>query len=250
MNQKSHWNRIGAGYDDEIFDVFRSDRNKVLKKYFKKHANPKHRAVDFGCGTGKAFPYLSPAFKVVTGYDISDELLKVASTRPYKNIALHQADLTVKNLRFEPADFLFCCNVIMLPRPEMNKGMFANVRKALKRGGHGILVVPSMESMMFAAWRLLDWNRREGTLPDDIPDEDLAYFSASKGEIVEGIIHIDGVPTKHYTEPELRVWLTEAGLTVLNTERVEYDWTTEFESPPKWMKDPYPWDWLVEVRGR
>ena len=250
MNEKAHWNRIGAGYDDEIFDVFRSDRNKVLARYFKKHGGKRKTAIDFGCGTGKAFAYLSPAFREVTGYDISSELLKVAATRPYQNIRLQQADLTVQSLRFEPADFLFCCNVIMLPKPELNKGMFTNVRKALKKGGHGILVVPSMESMMFAAWRLLDWNRREGTLPGDVPDEDLAYFSATKREIVEGIIHIDGVPTKHYTEPELHVWLTEAGLKVLNTERVEYDWTTEFESPPKWMKDPYPWDWLVEVKGR
>ncbi|MBL7846330.1 MAG: class I SAM-dependent methyltransferase [Cyclobacteriaceae bacterium] len=248
MNEKAHWNRIGSGYDDEIFDVFQSDRKQLLAQYFAKHANKQHIAIDFGCGTGKAFKYLSPAFKQVTGFDISKELLKVAKSRRFENIILKQADLTLKNIRFEPSDFLFCCNVIMLPKAKMNRAMFRNVYQALKPGGHAVLVVPSLESMFFTAWRLIEWNRKEGIKPDEIPASDLAYFSASKRQIAEGIIHIDKVPTKHYTEPELRVVLAEADLTVTATERVEYDWTTEFPEPPSWMKEPYPWDWLVEVR--
>jgi SAM-dependent methyltransferase len=245
MNEKAHWDRIGAGYDDEIFDVFRSDRNKVLRKYFEKYGNTNHRAIDFGCGTGKAFPYLSPAFKSVTGYDISAELLKVAKTRPFKNIKLKQADLTLKTLHFEPADFLFCCNVIMLPVGAMNRGMFANVHKALRKGGSAVIVVPSMESILYTSFRLRQWYTSEGVKAEKIPDTEFDYYSASKRRVVEGIIHIDGVPTKHYTEPELQVLLTDAKLTVTAIERVEYEWTSEFPEPPKWMKAPYPWDWLI-----
>lgn len=248
MNERNHWNRIGSGYDDEIFDVFRSDRNKLLPTYFLRHADPKGKAIDFGCGTGKAFPYLSVAFGKVTGYDISEELLKVADSRQFTNVRVHQADLTRKNLRFDAADFLFCCNVIMLPEMEMNMAMFRNVHKALKKGGHAVLIVPSLESMFYTAFRLIDWNRREGTKASAIPASDMAYFSAPKHQLAEGIIHIDKVPTKHYLEPELRVLLKEAGLTVTSTERAEYEWTSEFAEPPKWMKEPYPWDWLVECR--
>lgn len=248
MNEKSHWNRIGAAYDGEIFDVFNSDRKKLLRHYFYKHANPRGHAIDFGCGTGKAFPYLSPAFKRVTGYDISEELLKVARGRIHTNTTLKQADLTRKDLRFEPADFLFCCNVIMLPEPEMNQEMFRNVFRALKKSAGAVLVVPSLESMFYTGWRLLSWHRKDGTKLAEVPAEDLAYFSAPKSQLVEGIIHIDKVPTKHYTEPELHVLMAEAGLSVTAIERVEYDWTSEFPEPPKWMKEPYPWDWLVECR--
>lgn len=248
MNEKAHWDKIGAGYDDEIFDVFRNDRKSLLPKYFRKHQNKKHLAADFGCGTGKAFRYLSTAFREVHGYDISHELLKVASSRPFTNVKLHQADLTRDDVAFEPADFLFCCNVIMLPRPELNRGMFSNVHRALKPGGNGLIVVPSLESMYFTGWRLLDWHRREGTSPKDVPTEDLAYFSAPKRELVAGIIHIDHVPTKHYTEPEIRVWMEEAKLTVTSLEKVEYGWESEFPEPPPWMKEPFPWDWLVEFK--
>lgn len=246
MNERKHWNKIGSGYDDEIFDVFHSDRNKVLSRYFKRHAKADGKVIDFGCGTGKAFPYLSPAFGRVTGYDISDALLEVARARPFTNVSLQQADLTRKNHRFDPADFLFCCNVIMLPEMDMNRAMFSNINKALNPGGYAVIVVPSMESMLYTASRLIEWNRREGVKPTEIPASDLAYFSAPKLKVIEGIIHIDKVPTKHYTEPELRVLFGEAGLTVTATERIEYDWTSEFANPPRWMKEPYPWDWLVE----
>jgi hypothetical protein len=37
---------------------------------------------------------------------------------------------------------------------------------------------------------------------------------------------------------------------VASIEKVEYDWSTEFADPPRWMKDPYPWDWLVLSKKR
>ncbi len=33
-------------------------------------------------------------------------------------------------------------------------------------------------------------------------------------------------------------------------DKVEYDWSTEFADPPKWMRDPLPWDWLFVVERR
>ncbi|MEJ0033867.1 MAG: hypothetical protein WDO15_27600 [Bacteroidota bacterium] len=55
MQERAHWNRIGSGYQEEIFDVFRSDRLKIIPKIIAKYANPEHTAIDFGCGTGRAF---------------------------------------------------------------------------------------------------------------------------------------------------------------------------------------------------
>jgi hypothetical protein len=30
--------------------------------------------------------------------------------------------------------------------------------------------------------------------------------------------------------------------------KLEYGWKTEFSHPPRWMKAPFPWDWLVTAR--
>jgi len=160
MNEEKHWNHIAPSYNAEIFDVFESDTKKVLSKYFKKHSNVNHTAIDFGCGNGKAFSYLAPRFKTVLGLDISQKLLDQAKNLGYKNINLQQADLTKSN-RLPKVDFIFCCNVAILPEVETNLAMIKNIFKSLKEGGHALVVIPSLESMIFSAWRLIDWYKKE-----------------------------------------------------------------------------------------
>ncbi|MEJ0057244.1 MAG: methyltransferase domain-containing protein [Bacteroidota bacterium] len=91
MNQRKHWDKIGSKYETEIFDVFQSDKNQRLPSYFKKHADRTHSAIDFGCGMGKAFPYIAPAFEKVLAIDISMELLNIAKLTPYKNVTCKRA---------------------------------------------------------------------------------------------------------------------------------------------------------------
>ncbi len=250
MDEKSHWNRIAPDYNDEIFDVFHSDKKKKLPKYFKKHAGLAKTAIDFGCGNGKSFPYMTPLFKHILGLDISRGLLKQARQRGYSNVDLKQADLTKKNLSLTPVDFAFCCNVIMFPVIKKNFAMLSNIHRALKPGGTALIVLPSLDSVFFSSWRLIDLYRREGVKPADISASEFHYFKGTKRDILQGIIHIDGIPTKHYTDSEIQVIFREAGFTITRIEKLEYDWHTELSSPPEWLQDPYPWDWLVECRKK
>ena len=245
MDEEKHWNYIAPNYNIEIFDVFQSDTKKVLAKYFKKHTNLKHDAIDFGCGNGKAFFYLAPRFKSVLGLDISQKLLNQAKTLPYNNVSLKQADLT-KPLRLPKADFIFCCNVAILPEVETNIAIIKNIQKTLKPAGHALVVIPSLESMIYAAWQLIDWNKKEKVKPEDIDPSEYSGFSGKKIDILQGLVSIDGHTTKHYTQQEIEVVFTRCGLTVSKIEKIEYAWSSEFAKPPKWMGAPYPWDWLVE----
>jgi SAM-dependent methyltransferase len=246
MNEERHWDNIAKSYNDEIFDVFASDSKKLLPIYFKKHKNTNGTAIDFGCGNGKAFSYLSPLFKKIIAVDISQALLNQAMTRPYRNIQFLQRDLSEPKVKLPKVDFIFSCNVIMLPEIEKNLFMLQNIQRALKPGGSALLVVPSSESILFAAWRMIDWYKREGVAPKEIELSDLAYFKGPKHDLLQGLFHIDGVATKHYSEPELAIILNQAKLKLTALEKLEYSWKTEFASPPAWMKAPYPWDWLVE----
>ncbi len=248
MNEEAHWNNIAAHYDDEIFDVFRSDKAGKLSTYFKKYQNPLHEAIDFGCGVGKAFPYLAPVFREILAIDISAECLAQAKLSPYRNITFKRADLSKSGLRLPLADFAFCCNVIMLPEVDKNERMILNIQKALKINGSGIIVVPSFESIFYSTFRLMEWYRKEGVTPKEIPASELAYYKGNKMELLQGIVKISGVSTKHYLEPELHVLFRNAGLSVLAIDKVEYDWNTEFSDPPSWMDGPHPWDWLIECR--
>ncbi|MCS6974165.1 MAG: class I SAM-dependent methyltransferase [Cyclobacteriaceae bacterium] len=246
MDQRSHWNTIAPVYRDEIFDVFASDRKGILKKYFRKYRNTRHTAFDFGCGIGKAFPYLAPSFKQVVAMDISDRCLSEARNLNYRNLSFRQADLTDETLKLPRVHFVFCCNVIMLPDPEKNLAMFRNIRRSLKKGGAAVIIVPSLESYLFSAWRLIDWYRQEGIAPDHIDRDELSGFLGNITDTLQGIVTINGVITKHYTAPELNVILPRAGLRISKLDKVEYNWDTEFSDPPSWMREPYPWDWLIE----
>ena len=242
MEERAHWNRIGASYQEEIFDVFRSDRQKLLPKILQKYYNTSHTAIDFGCGTGRAFEYLSPNFKSVFGVDISDGLLAIAKKSRFANVTLKQHDLT-KPLRAS-ADFGFCCNVVMLPEIDLNKMMLKNIRKCIKPGGSAVLVMPSLDSFFYSGWRLIEWCNKE---KEEVNMSDLSGFKGSKLDLIQGIVRIDNVKTKHYLAPELEVLFSEAGFSKIIINKLEYEWTSEFASPPSWMKEPYPWDWIVEA---
>ncbi len=248
MNEKSHWDRIGDNYNSEIFDVFKSDVKKKLTFYFSRHASKRKSVIDFGCGNGKSFSFLSPLFDTVLAIDISQELLNQAKQRPAQNISFRRMDLSRRNIKLPPADFLFCCNVVMLPALAKNVIMLKNISRALKKKASAVVVVPSLESAFFSSWRLIDWYKREGVEPKEISADELQYFKGKKTDIIQGIIYIDKVPTKHYSASELEVLFTQAGLKITTLDKVEYDWNSEFQSPPKWMKAPYPWDWLLECK--
>lgn len=248
MDQQVHWDNISSSYDDQIFDVFKSDKNGILFSYFKKHANPKLQATDFGCGTGKAFEYLSPSFKDVLALDISGECLSIARSRGYKNITYKRVDLTKPPRNLPPSDFGLCCNVALLPNVDGNRAILKTVYKGLSKGAHAIFVVPSHESLFYASWILLDWYKREGVKPADVPRHELNYFKGSKTDIIQGIMYINNVPTKHYSASEIQFLFKEAGFTVTALEKLEYEWNTEFDAPPKWLGSPYPWDWMIECR--
>jgi len=245
VNEKRHWEKLAPDYNAEIFDVYASDKFKKLPRYISKHASQNRTAIDFGCGNGKSFPLLSPAFNSVLGLDISKSLLKQAAARGYKNVTLKTHDVTHK-LKVPKADFAFCCNVVMFPDLKKNEIAFKNIARAIKPGGTALFVLPSLDSALFSSWQLIQLYEREGVKAADIPAHEFHYFKGSKRDMVQGIVYIDTVPTKHYAASELEVILPRAGFKITKLEKIEYDWNTEIAEPPKGLGAPYPWDWLVE----
>jgi hypothetical protein len=67
----------------------------------------------------------------------------------------------------------------------------------------------------------------------------------SANELLQSLVRIEGVPTKHYLCEEATVFLENGGFRVASVDKVECRWDTEFEDPPAWMGRPGPWDWLL-----
>ncbi len=251
MNDALHWNKIADNYDKEIFNVFKNDKKKKLKKYIRKYANKGNTAIDFGCGVGKALPLLAPLFKEIIGIDVSKKCIAIAKSSPYKNVVFKEADLAAKKINVPTVDFAFCCNVAMSDNVARNHRIINNVLSALNKGGVALFVLPSLESASLSAWNLISWYDKEGVDLPNIPKDDLDLLSANNQKhVMDGVVMIDGVPTKHYLVSELYALFNSGNFVLQKLDRLEYGWDTEFQSPPKWLQAPYPWDWVVEVKRK
>lgn len=249
MTEAIHWDKIAKTYEEEIFDVFKSSKKGKLKGIVQKYAGKGKFAVDFGCGTGKALPLLAPLFYKVLAVDISQKCLDIAKTAGYKNVEFERVDLAAPKNKIPPADFAFCCNVAIGDNNKRNFSILRNVLKSLKKGGTAVIVIPSLESASFSAMQMLKVYESEGVKHHDIPKEEFDHLTPAQHELIQkGIFHIDGHPTKHYLFAELYSFLNAGNFEIQNIDRLEYSWDTEITSPPKWLRDPYPWDWVVEVK--
>jgi len=143
-DEEKHWNTIAPSYDNEVQDVYRSNKKKKLQRLIAKYANKNDNAIDFGCGTGNGLEYLTPHFHNVLGTDISQNCLDLARQLGYHNVTYQQADLTDEAVRFPKVEFAMCCNVALLPEPQKNHIIYKNVRRTLKKKGIAMFVLPSL----------------------------------------------------------------------------------------------------------
>lgn len=240
----NYWNRAAKCYDDDIFSVLRNDRNSVLRRALDQLAKGKgvRTAGDLGCGSGIILPEVASRFREVQAIDLSPKLIELAreSCRRFRNIEFHAADLSRRGKVLDALprlDVVVNVNVLIMASRPLREAILENLIRALSPGGHLLLVVPSLESVLLSNARLAEWNRRRRSprLPDKIVDA---------RAVGEGIVKIEGVATKHYLREELELEMGRRGLQVCALEKIEYDWDTEFDVAPGWMREPFPWDWL------
>jgi 2-polyprenyl-3-methyl-5-hydroxy-6-metoxy-1,4-benzoquinol methylase len=244
---KPYWDGIAGGFEDAVFDVLGEDRKKVVLKYIDEFACSDSAAADYGCGVGRHLGMLAERFAFVEGIDFSGKCLQTARKRCAKlnNVSILKADLSSKNLKLRKVHFGLGVNLLIMPSLEKRAAILANITKHLYRGAHLVMVVPSLESVLFAQSRLVQWNIMDGLSSAQAVKESLGELSGPGACLPAGILRVGNTATKHYLEEELSLLCKEAGLRVLHIEKVTYLWRTEFVRPPNWMGEPYPWDWLA-----
>ena len=244
---EAYWEKIADDYDGEIFDSLASDRKNVIVNHIDKCSSPKATACDFGCGIGKYLTPLGDRFKTVYAIDISRKLLDQAKDANSKatNVTYIKGDLASPSVDIGQVHFALNVNVLIMASPERRHRILSNVFRQIRKNGHLLLVVPSMESALYSHFRLVQWNTKVGVKRANPSAHRLMGAKSSMLSFRTGVLNLNGVPTKHYLREELGVLLSEIGFKIRSIAKVEYSWTSEFVRPPRWMKDPYPWDWLA-----
>ncbi len=241
---KNYWEKIAPSYNEEIFDVLQNDKKKLIISALKRHAGNNKTVIDIGCAVGKWIPVLSPLFKKVYALDISSKNIEIAKRNNalFRNVTYLNADISQNKTVIPRCDVALCINAILTSSSKKRISFFRSLPQCLKKGGHLILTVPSLESAMLAK-AINNQFRIDKTLLAKRSSPAKAVKELN--HLFQGNIEIDHVPTKHYLKEELLYLLKNEGFTVKSFKKIEYGWDTEFISPPHWLKDPYPWDWLV-----
>ena len=243
---RKYWEKIAPDYNEEIFDVLKNDRKGLIVSAIKTVASGSKTAIDIGCAIGKWLPVLSPIFKKVHAVDISAENLDIAKKLYPKlsNVKYDRIDMSSPTAKMPLCDVGICINAILTDSLKKRNVFFTNLKKCIKKNGHLILVIPSLESSMLTSIIRQRWN----------PDKDAnGAIKKSKSSfqlknILQGNAEIDNVPTKHYLKEELQLLLANEGFKTGVFQKIEYDWNTEFLKPPSWLTEPKPWDWMVVAK--
>lgn len=246
---RKYWEKIAPDYSEEIFDVLKNDKKAIISAAIKKVAGPSKTVLDAGCAIGKWLPVLSPLFKKVIAADISSKNLEIAKALhpQLTNIEYLRADMSHSRLTLPVCDVAVCINAILTDSLRKRNTFFHNLSLSLKKKGHLILVVPSLES-----WLLTRIVQRRWNIDMKLFDIKLSDKEAAKRyhNMQEGNAEIDSVPTKHYLREELILLLMNEGFIAEDMQKIEYAWTTEFVKPPEWLERPGPWDWLIVARKK
>lgn len=245
--KRSYWEKMAPKYGDEIFDVLHNDKKALIRTVIRKYASKKKSVIDIGCAIGKWLPVLSPAFKKVIAVDISAKNLAIAQELypQYKNVAYLRADMSGKKTQVPQCDFGICINAILTPDLKDRTIFFQSLTACVKKGGRIVITIPSLES-----WLLTNIIQQQHKIDRQLfpPDKKAKEAIRRWNNIRKGNVDIDNVPHKHYLKEELQILLANEKFVAEEFQKIEYDWSTEFNKPPKWLKEPKPWDWMVVAR--
>ncbi|MBS1608793.1 MAG: class I SAM-dependent methyltransferase [Bacteroidetes bacterium] len=244
---RNYWERIAYSYNDEIFDVFQNDKTGIIRSAITEYASPAKTVMDIGCAVGKWIPFLALHFKKVIATDISSKNIELAKKNcaHIENADYLRADMSDSKLKIAACDVAVCINAILTSSLKDRIIFFKSLTKCVRKNGILVLVVPSLESSLYTSiirhrWNVDGINRRKKHSLKDYQQK-IENFS-------QGNIEIDSVPTKHYLKEELSLLLSQEKFRTVSFQKVQYNWRTEFLQPPKWLKEPYPWDWLCIAR--
>ena len=164
------------------------------------------------------------------------------------NVRIFQQDLVDANPPFCCADVGLLMQVLIMPDPKKREGILKTVYRNLRSGAHLVAVVPSLEVALLTYQRIGQWYRRDGSSFAEAARQMRSSAEQDIVSLVEGVVKISDTPTKHFLREEVVMTFSDAGFEVQQLEKIEYSWEEDFEEPPSWMQDPYPWDWLVVAR--
>ncbi len=132
----SSYNAFAQFYDTLTDNVDYKVRSEYISGFFSRYGIKQGEALDLACGTGSVSAYLAQIGYRVTGVDLSDEMLTVASSKCIENATFIKGDMTDFELPY-PVDCCVCSLDAINHLTDFDDVIkcFLCVNKCLKDGG-------------------------------------------------------------------------------------------------------------------
>ena len=245
----AHWDSLAQNFNAEVLQIVDRDLSGVFFEELDQVANGRGTAADLGCGAGSLLPHLGERFEHVYAVDFAPRLLELAERNvEYDNVEYVRCNLaSSREMPFE-ADVTFCVNALIHPRHFIRQKILNSVFRATAPGGSAMVVTPSLESVYNTYQALIRCAERQEESRHQTVRQLNRSFSREVLSPVEGIVDIGGAQTKCFMLEELLLFMEEAGFELERARRVRFPWSEEIADAPRWLRDPYPWDWLIVAR--
>lgn len=240
------WNDYAANFEHEVLNVVGHDTGGLIKTALHRYVRKKSAVGDFGCGIGWGIPLLTKRATHVYAIDIADSFLDVARKRRDKNVTWIQWDLARKKQPPIPKlDAILSLQVLITGEDKIRTGIIKTFARSLKRGGHLILTVPSLESQLWSYRNSYRYTKNSKSKAGRAKTKKM--IAGETQRLTEGLVRLDNFDTKFYLGPEIEADLRSHGFDVLQGEQLPYCWSEEL-MPADWPAEPKPWNWLVVAR--
>ncbi len=246
MNE-NQWDRIADIYHDEVISPFYGKvENPLLNEIKKIKGKDKKTAAEFGCGIFYLGKTLSKSFKKVHASDFSSKMVELAKAKnKYNNIDIKKEDIRKIGYN-DKFDVVISVNSLIMPSLNDTMKSFTNVYNSLKQEGDCLLIVPSMESVLYHGMLLLH---------DELSNkkEELAKKTAKRKFENEKYDHFlghykDGEEVqKFYYMHEIEFLLKKTGFKDVVIKKVKYPWGKEVSDYEDFPEEERLWDWFVKA---
>jgi SAM-dependent methyltransferase len=226
--KRADWDRLADEFESETCDTTREESADLTGRFAALVPLPKRAVLaDLGCGVGTFIHRFGARFARIHGVEFAPRIIARARTRcAALPVEWHTIDVArAADAIGRIAHLTVCMNVITQPTPAKRAALWASVAGVTRRGGHALVVVPSMESerMVVSAGGKKKW--RTG-----------------------GLVNRDGVWQKHYEREELTAIFAANGFVAPRIARAHYPWSVEGMRETGKRRANRPWDWITLAR--
>ncbi|MBI3675850.1 MAG: class I SAM-dependent methyltransferase [Proteobacteria bacterium] len=227
---RSQWNALAADFQNEVCDIAREETNDRVKHFVRAGTSPGGVLVDMGCGVGSFIRKFGGPFGEIVGVEFAPKIIARAKQRCAKMSNVHWLTMEIPRAAAKigrRSDFTVCLNVITQENEQRRAILWASLASVTKRGGHVLVVVPSLEAARMVE-RVANGGHRT----------------------VDSVIHADGLVErddalqKHFTRAELDEIFIANGFTPKRIGRAHYPWNKEGMRETKSRRGHRPWDWI------